>query len=77
MGKYKHERPECTDYRSLTQAPCRASDFSGPYISCKALTDTLFDGDVCPFYKTKAQFQREYKASNKFKMDPYMFSNQE
>lgn len=52
--------PLCTENHA-----CRAAKRASKGIMiCTALTDTDFD-DVCPFYKTDAEYMAEFTASNK------------
>lgn len=63
----------CTDKRCIKGERCRqARDFQSEHVYCLALKDPKFANGVCPFYKTKKQFAKEYAATNKYKIDPYM-----
>lgn len=59
--------PYCTEHN-----PCRAAKRRyGGGMMCTALEDTDFGEERCPFYKTKKEFDQEFKATNQLDFDPY------
>ncbi len=75
MSQGKWIPKDCTDKRCLKGTMCRQAAWGQYTIVCKALNNPFFEDGVCPFYKTRQQYAEEYKASNTFKIDPYINPN--